>query len=105
MFYFTIVFVVALLAFWSKKYAPISIVVAVIGFGLTFLPVNEADVLHFLVPDRTTAIIAIVVSLVGTVITFMTGGEDLRFEGVPEGDKIKQNQAKIAEIEKKFGEH
>lgn len=103
-FYFTIVFVVALLAFWSKKYAPIGIVVAVIGFGLTFLPVNEADVLHFLVPDRTTAIIALVVGVVGTAITFMTGGEDGRFEGVPEGDKIKERQAKIAEIEKQYGE-
>jgi len=103
-FYFTIVFVVALLAFWSKKYAPISIVLAVVGFGLTLLPVNEANVFHFLVPDRTTAIIAIVVSVVGTVITFMTGGEDARFEGVPEGDKIKERQAKIAEIEKQYGE-
>jgi len=103
-FYFTIVFVVALLAFWSKKYAPISIVVAVIGFALTLLPVNEANVFHFLVPDRTTAIIAIVVSVVGTVITFVTGGEDARFEGVPEGDKIKERQAKIAEIEKQYGE-
>lgn len=103
-FYFTIVFVVALLAFWSKKYALISIVVAVVGFGLTFLPVNEANVFHFLVPDRTTAMIAIAVSIIGTVITFVTGGEDARFEGVPEGDKIKERQAKIAEIEKQYGE-
>ena len=103
-FYFTIVFVVALLAFWSKKFAPIGIVVAVIGYALTLLPVNEANVFHFLVPDTTTAIIAIVVSIVGTVVTFITGGEDSRFEGVPEGDKIKERQAKIAEIEKQYGE-
>ncbi|MBN8657321.1 MAG: amino acid permease [Anaerolineae bacterium] len=103
-FYFTIVFVVALLAFWSKKFAPIGIVVAVIGYALTLLPVNEANVFHFLVPDTTTAIIAIVVSIVGTAITFMTGGEDSRFEGVPEGEKIKERQAKIAEIEKQYGE-
>lgn len=104
-FYFTIVFVVALFAFWSKKYAPISIVLALIGFGLTFLPVNEADVFHFLVPDRTTSIVAIVVAVVGTIITFVTGGEDSRFEGVPEGDKIKERQKMIAEIEKQYGEH
>ncbi|MFN8413747.1 MAG: amino acid permease [Anaerolineales bacterium] len=104
-FYFTIVFVVALLAFWSKKLAPVGIVVAVIGFLLTLLPVNEANVFHFLVPDRGTAIAAIVVGVVGTVITFVTGGEDSRFEGVPEGDKIKERQAQIAEIEKQFGEH
>jgi amino acid transporter len=104
-FYFTIVFVVALFAFWSKKHAPISIVLAIVGFGLTFLPVNEADVLHFLVPDRTTAIIAIVVAIIGTAITFMTGGEDGRFEGVPEGAKIAERQKMIAEIEKKYGEH
>ena len=103
-FYFTMVFVVALLAFWSKKLAPFSIVVAAAGFALTLLPVNDANVFHFLVPDQTTAIIAIVVSIVGTAITFMTGGEDARFEGVPEGDKIKERQAKIAEIEKQYGE-
>lgn len=104
-FYFTIVFVVALFAFWSKKYAPISIALALVGFGLTFLPVNEADIMHFLVPDRTTAIIAIVVAIIGTAITFMTGGEDGRFEGVPEGAKIAERQKMIAEIEKKYGEH
>jgi amino acid transporter len=104
-FYFTIVFVVALFAFWSKKYAPISIVLAVIGFGITMVPISDANVFHFLVPDRTTSIIAIVVAVVGTVITFMTGGEDIRFEGVPEGDKIKERQKMIAEIEKKYGEH
>ncbi|MBL8064093.1 MAG: amino acid permease [Anaerolineales bacterium] len=104
-FYFTIVFVVALLAFWSKKFAPIGIAVAVVGLLLGFLPISDENVLHFLVPDRTTAIIAIVVALIGTAITFMTGGEDGRFEGVPEGEKIKARQATIAEIEKKFGEH
>ncbi|NWF64583.1 MAG: amino acid permease [Chloroflexi bacterium] len=102
--YFTLIFVVALFSFWSKKYAPIGIVIAVIGFGLTFLPVNEADIMHFLVPDRTTAIVAIVVSVIGAVITFITGGEDSRFEGVPEGDKIKERQKMIAEIEKQYGE-
>ena len=103
-FYFTIVFVVALLAFWSKKLAPFSIVVAAAGFALTLLPVNDANVFHFLVPDRTTAIAALVVGVVGTVITFMSGGEDNRFEGVPEGEKIKERQKMIAEIEKQYGE-
>ncbi len=32
------------------------------------------------------------------------GFERNRFEGVPEGDKIKERQAKIAEIEKQYGE-
>ena len=102
--YFTIVFVVALFAFWSKKFAPIGIAIAVVGFGLTLLPVNEANIFHFLVPDRTTAIIAIVVGVIGTAVTFMTGGEDGRFEGVPEGEKIKERQKMIADIEKKYGE-
>jgi hypothetical protein len=34
----------------------------------------------------------------------MTGGEDGRFEGVPEGEKIKERQKMIADIEKKYGE-
>ncbi|NOH03254.1 MAG: amino acid permease [Chloroflexi bacterium] len=103
-FYFTIIFVVALLGFWSKKSAIAGIVVAVAGLLLSFLPVPEENVLHFLIPDRTTAFIAIGVGVVAAVITYVTGGEDSRFEGVPEGDKIKERQKMIAEIEKKYGE-
>ena len=104
-FYFTIVFVVALLGFWSKKTAPVGIAVAVIGLLLGFLPVSDENVLHFLIPDATTSYIAIGVAVVAAVITFMTGGEENRFEGVPEGDKIVERQKMIAEIEKKYGEH
>ena len=104
-FYFTIVFVVALLGFWSKKTAPVGIAVAVIGLLLSFIPVSEENVMHFLIPNASTSYIAIGIAVVGAVITFMTGGEDTRFEGVPEGDKIKERQAKIAEIEKQYGEH
>ncbi|MCQ3936280.1 MAG: amino acid permease [Chloroflexi bacterium] len=103
-FYFTIFFVVALLGFWSKKSAIAGIVVAVAGLLLSFVPVPEENVLHFLIPDRTTAFIAIGVGVVAAVITYVTGGEDSRFEGVPEGDKIKERQKMIAEIEKKYGE-
>ena len=104
-FYFTIVFVVALLGFWSKKTAPIGVVVAVVGLALSFIPISEENVMHFLIPDATTSYITIGVAVLAAIITFMTGGEDNRFEGVPEGDKIKERQAKIAEIEKQFGEH
>ncbi len=104
-FYFTIVFVVALCGLWSKKTAPIGIGIAVVGLLLGFLPVPDTNVLHFLIPTATTSYIAIGVAIVAAAITFATGGEDKRFEGVPEGEKIKQNQAKIAEIEKKYGEH
>jgi amino acid transporter len=103
-FYFTIVFVVALMGLWSKKTAVIGIVIAAIGYGLSFLPVNEANVMHFLVPPASTSIAALVIGVIAAVVTFMTGGEDLRFEGVPEGDKIKERQKMIAEIEKKYGE-
>lgn len=103
-FYFTILFVVALLGFWSKRTAVIGIVVAVVGYLLTFLPVSDENVFHFLVPPVATAITAIVISVVAAVITFMTGGEGKRFEGVPEGEKIAQRQKMIAEIEKKYGE-
>ncbi|MBK8615954.1 MAG: amino acid permease [Anaerolineales bacterium] len=103
-FYFTVVMVVALLGFWSKKTAPIGIGFAVVGLLLGFLPISEENVMHFLIPDATTSYIAIGVAVVAAVITFMTGGEDLRFEGVPEGDKIKQRQKMIADIEKKYGE-
>jgi amino acid transporter len=103
-FYFTIVFVVALLATWSKRTAIVSIVVSVVGLLLGFLPISEENVMHFLVPDRITSYIAIGVAVVITIITYMTGGEENRFEGVPEGDKIAQRQKMIADIEKKYGE-
>ena len=103
-FYFTIVFVVALLATWSKRTAIVSIVVAVAGLLLGFLPISEENVMHFLVPDRMTSYIALGVAVIITVITYMTGGEENRFEGVPEGDKIAQRQKMIADIEKKYGE-
>lgn len=103
-FYFTIVFVVALLGLWSKKTAPIGIGFAVVGFLLSFVPISEENVMHFLIPDATTSYIAIGVAVVTAVITFVSGGEDKRFEGVPEGDKIKERQKLIADIEKKYGE-
>ena len=103
-FYFTVVFVVALLGLWSKRTAPFGILVALVGLGLGFLGISDENVLHFLIPDTTTSYVAIGIGVLTAVITFVTGGEDNRFEGVPEGDKIKQRQAKIAEIEKQFGE-
>ena len=103
-FYFTLLFLVALLGFWSKKTAVVGIVVAVLGFFSTFLPVSEENVFHFLIPPASTAITAIVISIVAAVITFVTGGEENRFEGVPEGEKIAERQKMIAEIEKKYGE-
>jgi hypothetical protein len=104
-FYFTIVFVVALLGLWSRKTAIVGIVVAVIGLGMGFLNVSEANVMHFLIPDTGTSYTALAVAVIALVITYVTGGEDKRFEGVPEGDKITQRQKMIADIEKKFGEH
>ncbi|GJQ37372.1 MAG: amino acid permease [Anaerolineaceae bacterium] len=103
-FYFTIIFVVALLGLWSKKSAVIGIVVAVVGYGLSFISVPDSNNLHFLIPPGSTAITAIIVGVVTAVITFVTGGEDNRFEGVPEGEKIKERQKMIADIEKKYGE-
>ena len=103
-FYFTIFFVVALLGLWSKRTAIIGVVVAVVGLLVGFVPVSDANVLHFLIPDLATSYIAIGVAVVTAVLTYVTGGEDNRFEGVPEGEKIKERQKMIAEIEKKFGE-
>lgn len=103
-YYFTIFFVVALLGLWSRKTAVYGIVVAAVGVALSFFKVSEANVMHFLMPDRVTAYIALAVAIVTTIATYVTGGEDSRFEGVPEGDKIKERQKMIAEIEKKYGE-
>ncbi len=103
-YYFTIFSVVAMLGLWSRKTAIYGIVLAVIGLVLSFFKVSEANVMHFLIPGRATAYITIGIAVITTVITYITGGEDNRFEGVPEGDKIAQRQKMIAEVEKKYGE-
>ncbi len=103
-YYFTLFFVVALLGLWSRKTAIYGIVLAVIGLILSFFKVSDANVMHFLIPGSVTAYTTLAIAVVTTVITYITGGEENRFEGVPEGDKITQRQKMIAEIEKKFGE-
>jgi len=103
-YYFTLFFVVALLGLWSRKTAIYGIVLAVVGLALSFFKVSEANVMHFLIPGPGTAYTTIAIAVITTVITYITGGEDNRFEGVPEGDKIKERQKMIADIEKKYGE-
>jgi amino acid transporter len=103
-YYFTIYFVVALLGLWSRRTAMYGLGIGVLSVILSFFKVSDANVMHFLVPDRTTALIALGVAIVTAVVTYLTGGEDKRFEGVPEGDKIAQRQKMIAEVEKKYGE-
>lgn len=103
-YYFTIGFVVALLGLWSRKTAIYGVVLGVIGLILSFFKVSTDNVMHFLLPDSMTAYVTIGIAVVTTAITYFTGGEDKRFEGVPEGDKIAQRQKMIAEIEKQYGE-
>ncbi len=104
-YYFTIIFFVALLGLWSRKTAMWGIGVALIGLALGFIKVPEANVMHFLIPPSGTAYTALAVAAITTLITFFIGSEDNRFEGVPEGDKIVQRQKMIAETEKKYGEN
>lgn len=103
-YYFTIYFVVALLGLWSRKTSLYGLGIGVLSVILSFFKVSEANVMHFLIPDRTTAFVALGVAVVTAVVTYLTGGEDKRFEGVPEGDRIAERQKMIAEVEKKFGE-
>jgi amino acid transporter len=103
-FHWTIILVVALLAFWSRRTAIIGIVVAVVGLILGFVAVPEGTLLQVLIPDAGTAYVAVAVAVIGAIVTFIVGGEAKRFEGVPEGDKIAQRQKMIAEVEKQYGE-
>ena len=102
--YFTIMLVVGLLALWSRSTAIAAIVVAMFGWLIGFIPVSDESLLHFLIPPTSVAYIAIGIAVVGTIITYVWGGEANRFEGVPEGEKIQERQKMIAEIEKKYGE-
>ncbi len=103
-YYFTIFFVVALLGLWSRQAALYGVGIAVIGLVLSFFKVSEENVMHFLIPGTSTAYTTLAIAVITTVITYVTGGEDKRFEGVPEGDRIAERQKMIAEIERKYGE-
>jgi amino acid transporter len=100
----TMMLVIALCALWSRRSSVIGIVLAVVGWLLTFVPIPEENLAGLLVPDATTAYIILGIAIVGAVITYFYGGESQRFEGVPEGDKIAARQGMITEIEKKYGE-
>jgi amino acid transporter len=86
---------------WAEKgpfnlgvFSKINAVIAII-FGITlaisgFFPPNE-KVFYF-----TIGMIVVL------PIIWFVFGENKRFEGVPEGEKIKANQARIAEIEARY---
>jgi len=102
--HFTVFLVVALCAFWSRQTSIIGIVLAIVGYVLTTLPVGADSIAKMLVPDKTTAYISIAIAIIGAAVTYFVGGEANRFEGVPEGSKITERQKMIADIEKKYGE-
>lgn len=103
-FHFTIMLIVAMFALWSKPSAIIAVVIAVAGWLLGFISLPDGNIAKVLIPDATTAYITIGIAVLGLVITYVSGGEANRFEGVPEGEKITQRQKMIADIEKKYGE-
>ena len=71
---------------------------------MRFLPIPQGNLSGVFVPNAATAYAGVAIAIIGAVLTYMGRGEADRFEGVPEGDKIKQRQKMIAEIEKKYGE-
>ncbi len=95
--YFTVGFIFALVGAWSKRTSIYAIAASVI-----LLVVDLLGLVSFI--PKEWAIGYLVVSLVAAVFSFTTGGEDKRFEGIPEGEKIQERQKMIAEIEKKYGE-
>ena len=103
-FQFTVLLVVALLAFWSRRTAIVAIVLALLGLLLEYVPLPEGSIAAVFIPSATTVYIAIGIAVIGAVITYIYGGEAKRFEGVPEGDKIAERQQMIVDIEKQYGE-
>jgi amino acid transporter len=102
--HFTMMLIIALFALWSRRSAIVGIVLAVVGWAMTLLPIPDSSVASMLVPDATTSYVIVGIAVVGAVITYLVGGEANRFEGVPEGERIAQRQKMIADIEKKYGE-
>lgn len=76
---------------YSKINAIIAVLVGIVLAITGFFPPNEK-------------VFYLTVFMVIVMIILWYGFERNRFEGVPEGEKIKERQKMIAEIEKKFGE-
>jgi amino acid transporter len=74
---------------WSKPNAVIAVVGGIVLAITGFFPPNEK-------------VFYLTVGMVVVMVILWYAVERNRFEGVPEGDKIKENQKKIAEIESKY---
>jgi amino acid transporter len=76
---------------WSK---PIAVVASIGVFALAttgFFPPN-------------TPVLYLTIAMVVILPIIWVAGENKRFHGVPTGEKIKERQKAIADIEKKYGE-
>lgn len=76
---------------YSKINAVIAVLVGVVLAITGFFPPNEK-------------VFYLTIAMVVVMVILWYGFERNRFEGVPEGEKIKERQKMIAEIEKKYGE-
>jgi len=74
---------------WSKPNAVIAVVGGIVLAITGFFPPNEK-------------VFYLTIGMVVVMVVLWYAVERNRFEGVPEGDKIKENQKKIAEIEAKY---
>lgn len=74
---------------WSKPNAILATVGAIVLAITGFFPPNQK-------------VFYLTVAMVIVMVIMWYGFERNRFEGVPEGDRIKENQKKIAEIEAKY---
>ena len=74
---------------WSKPIA----IVAVIGVGLL-------TTTGFFPPNQPVFYLTIAMLIILPIVWFL--GEKNRFQGVPQGEKIKERQKMIADIEKKY---
>lgn len=76
---------------YSKINAVIAVLVGIVLAITGFFPPNEK-------------VFYLTIAMVVVMVVLWYGFERNRFEGVPEGEKIKERQKMIAEIEKKYGE-
>jgi amino acid transporter len=76
---------------WSKPNAIFAVIGGVVLAVTAFFPPNEQ-------------VFYLTVALVVIMPIVWFAGVRNRFEGVPEGDKIKQRQKMIAEVEKQYGD-
>jgi hypothetical protein len=101
-----VLLLVILFGLWSKTSAVIGLVVSVAlwaGNRFGMIAIDPFPLTATMSVDMTLVDVVVAV-LLGLYVWFLGAGESVRFEGIPQGEKIAQRQGMIADIEARYND-